>query len=334
MMTKILIPIIFLILLFCSCKSDKRENSIHRYIDNAIETDENNVPLDSIQNYFPLELFSNVKYESNSVKHYSKHLYSMQEPLLFNKVVDKETYRFTWLRTFDNPVCIRIEKALDEYKLYWKLTDGAGGYNPGNLVISEEKVIDRRIWEAFEKHIKKSQFWEMSTVDKSIDGLDGSQWILEGKDQLGYHVVSRWCPSGDFFDCCKFLIDQIAIDSAMLKPAVINVDSFSIRDYGKVYSYVDQQPYFNYKNGDLNKYISENILVNTNSKKEKLTGTLYLSFVVFEDGSLNDIKVIRGLRDDIDQEILNLFITMPKWEPGIYKNEKVKTQVFIPIRFD
>jgi TonB family protein len=326
--------IILPILLLSSCENNIRENSILNYSDNAIETDENNVPLDSTQTYFPLEFFPNTSHDSTAVRHYSKHLFSMKEPLLFNKIDSKETYRFTWLRTFENSVSIRIEKTLEEYKLYWKLTDGAGGYNPGNIIVSESKAIDKRTWRTFKNHIKKSQFWEMSTVESNNDGLDGSHWILEGNDQFGYHVVLRWCPRGAFYDCCKFLINQISIDSATITLPVISKDTFMIKDYGKVYIIVDQQPTFNSQLDDLNKYIFENISFYANSKKEKLSGTVFISFVVFEDGSLNDIKIIRGLGDDIDSELLNLFMKMPKWEPGIYKDKQVKTQVTMPIRFE
>jgi hypothetical protein len=38
-------------------------------------------------------------------------------------------------------------------------------------------------------------------------GLDGSQWILEARDAVKYHVVDRWSPRGGAYsDCCRLLI--------------------------------------------------------------------------------------------------------------------------------
>lgn len=136
--------------------------AVDKFINPEIKVDKENVPIDKKQLYFPLELFPEKdikfiqlndsmtqiesvpiesKYDTFVVNWYSEQLYAMEEPLLFNKTMDKEVFRFTWLRTFDNPISIRIEKHKDKYRLFWKLCDGAGGYVPGDLKIDKSKKI-------------------------------------------------------------------------------------------------------------------------------------------------------------------------------------------------
>lgn len=163
------------------------------------------------QFYFPLEVFKDssafVGHDTFVVTWYSKHLSAMNEPIIYSDKSEREIYRFIWLRTFHNPIAIRIEKTDNSYFLYWKLCDGAGGYEPGNLVVNEQQKIDKLIWDTFIAKLNQIDFWNLPTSIKSF-GLDGSEWILEGKTSNNYHVVDRWMPNENskFYSCCDFLI--------------------------------------------------------------------------------------------------------------------------------
>jgi len=201
--------------------------SLDNFIDKTIKVDSLNVPLDSNQPYFPKDLFPEVEidwirtdsiitiekkvkegtYDEFVVDWYSKHLHAMKEPLLFNRKVKKEVYRFTWLRTFHKPMTFRIEKWKDRYILYWKITNGAGGYEPGNLESEKFKIITEKEWLEFSKLVDKANFWTMELGRSSI-GNDGSEWILEGLNKSNYRVVTFWSPTkGNFYEACKYLID-------------------------------------------------------------------------------------------------------------------------------
>ena len=203
------------------------EIKTHPYINSTINVDENNVPIDKNEFYFPLDFFPelSVDMEQDStgtwimspkiiegvqdtfvVRWYSKHLYAMKEPLLFNKNLNKEVYRFTWLRTFDNPVVIRIENIGNKYKLIWKLTDGAGGYEPGNLIINKSSEIKPEEWEMFKSKLDSLDYWNMNLGRLTL-GDDGSEWILEGVNKDKYNVVTVWSPSkGKYYEVCNYLL--------------------------------------------------------------------------------------------------------------------------------
>ncbi|MEE4196267.1 MAG: hypothetical protein V2I54_01370 [Bacteroidales bacterium] len=203
------------------------ETKSHPYLDSTVNVNENNIPLDENEFFFPLELFPVVETDWNQdssglwvvtpkiiegvqdtflVRWYSEHLYAMKEPLLFNKNLNKEVYRFTWLRTFDNPVVIRIENIGEKYKLTWKLCDGAGGYTPGNLKIDKSVEINPEKWEMFKSKLDELDYWNMSLGRMSF-GTDGSEWILEGVNKEKYKVVTVWTPSkGKFYDACNYLL--------------------------------------------------------------------------------------------------------------------------------
>lgn len=132
----------------------------------------------------------------------------MHEPVLFKEKSDREIYRFTWLRTFHNPIAVRIERNGNSFAVTWKLASGQGGYNPGGLTIDKTLVIDKEVWDGVINQLDKVQFWTLSTNKKERSGFDGAQWILEGKVKDRYHVVDRWMPdhSTEFYHICNFLI--------------------------------------------------------------------------------------------------------------------------------
>ena len=162
--------------------------------------------------YFPFEVFRDTSIyigrDTFLNSWYSQHLFAMKEPVIFNDTSHREIYRFTWLRTFHNPVAIRIEKDEENYFLVWKVCDGAGGYDPGALKVNQQMRISEHDWIEFQSNLSKSKFWQEETNDSDNMGLDGSHWILEGKKDDEYHVVDRWTPKADskYYQTCNYLI--------------------------------------------------------------------------------------------------------------------------------
>ncbi|QQL50984.1 energy transducer TonB [Mucilaginibacter ginkgonis] len=62
-------------------------------------------------------------------------------------------------------------------------------------------------------------------------------------------------------------------------------------------------------------------------------GRVILSFIVERDGSLSDVKVIKGIDNQLDAEALRVLKMAPKWKPGLQGNKPVRVQYTIPINF-
>lgn len=62
-------------------------------------------------------------------------------------------------------------------------------------------------------------------------------------------------------------------------------------------------------------------------------GRVFVQFVVDKDGSLKDIKVIKGIGAGCDEEAIRVLKEAPKWKPGKQRGRKVKVRMSIPITF-
>ncbi len=140
---------------------------------------------------------------------YAEHLKALEEPILSDSLPAK-VFRFTWLRTFHNPIVIGLENNNDSITLYWKICDGAGGYEPGKLIIDKKKMLSLNEWTLFLQKIDSLGFWNMKTTENEMQGFDGAQWILEGKELGRYHVIDRWS-GGNITPICLDLLKMTDI---------------------------------------------------------------------------------------------------------------------------
>lgn len=96
---------------------------------------------------------------------------------------------------------------------------------------------------------------------------------------------------------------------------------------------VEQMPEFPGGNPALMKYLSQNMKYPAEAQAARKEGRIIISFVVKKDGSLDDIKVVRGVDPALDQEAIRVIAAMPKWTPGMQKGKPVNVKYTVPLMF-
>ena len=100
------------------------------------------------------------------------------------------------------------------------------------------------------------------------------------------------------------------------------------------FQFVDVSPTFN--GGDANtfsKWVNEQLTYPENCKKEGITGRVTLSFVVSETGKVTDVKVLRGVHEDLDKEAVRVVSSSPDWTPGQKDGKTVAVTYTFPVIF-
>jgi hypothetical protein len=147
--------------------------------------------------YFPDSTFSTNPNDHFVTDWYSGQLRALQEPSLFalSKNTAAQQYRFLWLRTFHHPVAVRVEVKEDGTGLLTtKITSGAGGYSPGNIITSHVRPMSKEETQRIVSLVTKSDFWNLPSYSREKAGLDGAEWIFEAAVKGNYRVVSDWSP--------------------------------------------------------------------------------------------------------------------------------------------
>jgi hypothetical protein len=163
--------------------------------------------------YFPLKrnsqnAIANIHSLDTSLnKWYSARLSDFKEPDIYTYSGKDEIYRFTWLRSFDNPVVIRFQKHENTYILYTKEMLDNGGYIPQEIKTDTKQEMTIFEWGTFKHKIDDFYFWNIVPNDPEPRPNDGAEWILEGASKNKYHFIARTSPVDNKYKaCCKYLI--------------------------------------------------------------------------------------------------------------------------------
>ena len=68
-------------------------------------------------------------------------------------------------------------------------------------------------------------------------------------------------------------------------------------------------------------------------REANIQGTVYVSFIVEKDGSINDVIVLKSVSPNLDKLALERIKSMPRWKPGKQRGKAVRVKYTLPIRF-
>lgn len=97
---------------------------------------------------------------------------------------------------------------------------------------------------------------------------------------------------------------------------------------------VEVKPSF--QDGDANefsKWVNQNLKYPDAAKEAKLQGRVTLQFTVGKDGTVSNVKVLRGVDPILDNEAVKVVSQSPKWNPGMQKGEPVNVTYVFPVVF-
>ncbi len=101
----------------------------------------------------------------------------------------------------------------------------------------------------------------------------------------------------------------------------------------EIFTIVETMPSFPGGEKKLFEYLGKNIKYPSMAKDAGIQGVVYVSFVVEPDGSIGEVKVLRGIGGGCDEEAVRVVKAMPKWNPGKQRGKPVRVRYNLPIRF-
>lgn len=116
-------------------------------------------------------------------------------------------------------------------------------------------------------------------------------------------------------------------------PAVKPEQYDSTRPQGQIFTVVEKMPTFPGGLKALMTYLSKNIHYPEKTRKQGIQGTVFVHFVINQNGSISNVKVLKGVSPECDAEAVRAVEHMPKWIPGEQKGRKVRVAFNLPIKF-
>lgn len=101
-----------------------------------------------------------------------------------------------------------------------------------------------------------------------------------------------------------------------------------------IYSSFEENPEYDGGVESLSMFLMKNLRYPRIAKENGDQGKVVMTFVIEKDGSISDVKIIKSISKECDEEAMRVLKLTPKWIPAKQKGEFVRSQYFLPITFN
>ena len=194
--------------------------------------------------------------------------------------------------------------------------------------------------------------FEYTTKDAKVSTLDAGEQVVEVEDMVPITQETPPPPEAApkipiLSDQIDIVDDEIKIDDDMFQNLEDNDNmGVEIMDYVEdvqeevveeeaiPFQLVEEKPSFN--GGDANefsKWVNSKLVYPEIAKENGVQGRVTLQFTVNADGTVSNVKVLRGVHSSLDKEAVRVVSSSPKWKPGKQRDRAVKVTYTCPVIF-
>ena len=101
----------------------------------------------------------------------------------------------------------------------------------------------------------------------------------------------------------------------------------------EVFTIVEDQPEFPGGMAAFYKYVGDNMDYPSQARRMGIEGRVYVQFVVDKDGTVTEVKAVKGIGAGCDEEAERVLRESPKFKPGKQRGRAVKVRMVLPIIF-
>jgi len=130
---------------------------------------------------------------------------------------------------------------------------------------------------------------------------------------------------------------DIEIDTEITEETVIEDIEFTEEPepevIEKVFTIVEQNPAFPGGQKAMYDFLNKNINYPSQARRMGIDGRVFVQFIIDKDGTITDVKSIKGIGAGCDEEAKRVIQMMPRWNPGKQRGNPVKVKLTIPVFF-
>jgi len=145
-------------------------------------------------------------------------------------------------------------------------------------------------------------------------------------------VLSGWTASAQNPQI-RQIDEPILVETPLSAEEVTQQDQPQDQDK-QVFLIVEEMPTFQGgKIDEFRKWVQSNIKYPEEAKQKKISGTVYISFIVDTTGKAVEPQIVRSADPLLDAEVMRAIRSAPLWNPGKQKGKLVNVKFSIPIKF-
>lgn len=231
-----------------------------------------------------------------------------------------------------------------ELELTEKMVNGAIQYNP--RIPFEEKELEQIVVGYFDRNfngyaekreVEKVTRFKLSIPNNKLESFKWSEVFLFNNLE-GLIVNNRLYKMSDYSDATPLkqaIIDKKGspIGSYIPVPNPLPPKRFEPKTTPEYVAFPDSLASFVGGEIAMKDWMKKNMIYPEESKEMGVQGRVFIQFMVLLDGSIREVKILKGVDKFLDREAKRMIRSMPNWNPAIHEGQKVNSIVRLPIRF-
>lgn len=117
----------------------------------------------------------------------------------------------------------------------------------------------------------------------------------------------------------------------MIGVLTVDIANMELKDQNDIYSVVEETATPKGGMPAFYEYVKANLTYPSEARQKGIEGRVFIEFVVNTDGSISDVRSIKGVGGGCDEEAVRIMSQAAPWNPGKQRGIPVKQRMVIPI---
>ena len=83
----------------------------------------------------------------------------------------------------------------------------------------------------------------------------------------------------------------------------------------------------------LEKWVYQYLKYPQEAVRDGVQGRVMVEFIINKDGKVSDVRVVKSVSPELDEEAIKVVAASPKWKPAKHRGQKVRCSMTIPVEF-
>lgn len=205
------------------------------------------------------------------------------------------------------------------------------GYVLVNFKIKDKKISNVQVAKSLQNDVDNEVLRTLNLFNDAVQAEDDNYSLVIAFQLIGIEANLGTLPStGKNRFLGSIVVSAIAgSEKTETSGPTLQLSEVVVRNFTDI----EVLPEFHGGMSAWSDYMRNTLKYPEEAKKNQVQGRVILRFIVMKDGSIAEIKVLRGIGSGADEEAIRVVKASPKWKPGLHKGEPVNVAYTMPIFF-
>ena len=212
------------------------------------------------------------------------------------------------------------------------LTKKSGFFLSIGLIFTMVLVVTAFEWKQYEENLVDLQGKNMNTFEETME-VPPTEQPPPPPPSVQQPQVVEVPDEEEIKEDIKVNLDIEVTDQTKVEQIVISTTEPEVEETDRIFTIVEETASPKGGMAVFYQFVKDNINYPPQAKRMGIQGRVFVEFVIGKDGSLADVRTVKGIGAGCDEEAVRIVQSAPAWNPGKQRGKPVKQRYTLPIIF-